>query len=71
MHDAFAIGIPVLAVHVCAWWNHHGISDLKTGVKAEVAALRAESKSNFIRLESKLDQVSDAMKQFCQTMGKA
>jgi hypothetical protein len=59
MHDAFAVGIPVLAVLFGAWLNHQGLSDLRADVKADLAALRTESNSNFLRLESRIDRVSD------------
>lgn len=55
MHDAFTIGIPVLAILFGILLNRQGLSDLKSELKAEFQALEARVNARIDAVEGRLN----------------
>ena len=55
MHDAFTIGIPVLAILFGILFNRQGLSDLKSELKAEFQALEARVNARIDAVEGRLN----------------
>ena len=70
MHDAFTVGIPVLAILFGILWNQQGIRDLKSEMKSDTNSLRSDINSRFNTLEGRIDRVQADLSQFYRILGE-
>jgi hypothetical protein len=70
MHDAFTVGIPILAILFGVLWNQQALRDLKIELKGELQSFRSEVLGRFSAVDGRLDRMQSDLSMFYKTLGE-
>ena len=84
MHDAFTVGIPVLAILFGILWNQQGLRDLKVDLKSDITNLKSDlgtlkadmnarfsaADGRFTAIDGRLDRMQADLSQFYRILGE-